>query len=177
MKPHKTQGWLNPACSAEVVAQGASDLCELYQQAPQRWTQEQVRTLSTDEKTGIQALERNAPDKPAQVGQLRKQEYEYRRHGTLCLIANWDVAQGGIVAPTISATRTELDFKTHIEQTVLSDSSVKQWCFVVDQLNTHQSESLVKYVADLECIDTGLLGVKGQSGILQNKSSVLTSDS
>ena len=162
---------LNPRCSAEVVAQGASALCELYQQAPQRWVEQGIRTLSTDEKTGIQALERNAPDKPVQVGQVRKQECEYTRHGTLCLMANWDVAQGGIVQPTLSETRTELDFKRHIEQTVLSDPGVKQWCFVVDQLNTHQSESLVRYVADLACVRGDLLGIKGQSGLLQNMGS------
>lgn len=168
MKPHKTQDWLNPRCPAEVVAQRASELCQLYQQAPQRWQQEGIRTVSTDEKTGIQALERNARDKPLQVGQVRKQEYEYTRHGTLCLLANWDVAQGGIVHPTLSETRTEADFKYHIEHTVLSDPTVKQWCFVVDQLNTHQSESLVRYVADLEGILTDTLGVKGQSGVLRS---------
>lgn len=171
MKPHKIRGWLNPRCSPEVVAQGATALCQLYQQAPKRWAEEGIRTLSTDEKTGMQALERNAPDKPLQVGQVRKQEYEYTRHGTLCLIANWDVAQGGIVQPTLRQTRTEVDFKEHIEQTVLSDPSVKQWCFVVDQLNTHQSESLVRYVFDLEGVDANLLGVKGQSGLLQRMSS------
>jgi len=168
VKPHKTQGWLNPRCSAEVVAQGVGALCQLYQQAPQRWQQEGIRTVSTDEKTGMQALERNAPDKPLQVGQVRKQEYEYTRHGTLCLLANWDIAQGGIVQPTLSDTRTEVDFKNHIEQTVLSDPSAKQWCFVVDQLNTHQSESLVRYVADLEGISAGKLGIKGQSGVLRS---------
>lgn len=171
MKPHKTKGWLNPGCSAEVVAQGASELCVLYQQAPQRWAAQRIKTLSTDEKTGIQALERNAADKMLQVGQVRKQEYEYTRHGTLCLIANWDVAQGGIVQPTLSPTRTELDFKCHIEQTVLSDPSVKQWCFVVDQLNTHQSESLVLYIAALEGISMDLLGIKGKLGHLHTMSS------
>lgn len=100
---------------------------------PQGWVQPGIRTLSTDEKTGIQALERNAPDHPVPVGQVRKQAYEYTRHGTLCLMANWDVAQGGIVQPTLSETRTEADFKRHIELTVLSDPSVQQWCFVVDQ--------------------------------------------
>ena len=40
-----------------------------------------------------------------------------------------------------------------------------QWHFVVDNLNTHQSESLVRYVAEESDLDIDL-GVKGKSGIL-----------
>ncbi len=110
MKPHKTQGWLNPKCTAEELAEGSKKICEAYLQAPEKWATEGIKTISTDEKTGIQALERNAPDLPVKVGQSRKQEYEYTRHGTLCLMANWDVVQGKLISPTISDTRDEIDF-------------------------------------------------------------------
>ena len=78
-------------------------------------------------------------------GQVQRIEHGYDRHGTVCLIANFDVAQGKIVAPTISQTRTEEDFLRHIEQTIASDLKAKQWHFISDNLNTHQSESLVRY--------------------------------
>jgi hypothetical protein len=64
-------------------------------------------------------------------------------------------------------TRTEEDFAAHIKRTVESDPAASQWHFVVDNLNTHQSESLVRYVADQSDIVTDL-GVKGKSGILQS---------
>jgi hypothetical protein len=168
VKPHKTEGWLNPKCSAEELAVGSKRICDVYLNAPNDWAAHQIKTVSTDEKTGIQALERNAPDLPVQVGHVRKQEYEYTRHGTQCLIANWDVSEGKIISSSIGDTRKEEDFVAHIEQTVQSDAAVKQWRFVVDNLNTHQSEGLVLYVAQLVNTPTELLGEKGKSGILKN---------
>jgi len=56
--------------------------------------------------TGIQALERLHPSLPMQPGHVEREEFEYRRHGTLSLIANLDVATGQLVAPSIGPTRT-----------------------------------------------------------------------
>ena len=131
--------------------------------------------MSTDEKTGIQALERAAPTKPmqpgvaGQAGKVERQEYEYIRHGTQCLIANFEVATGKQIAPTIGATRTEPDFVAHIAQTVATAPS-DHWIFIADQLNTHQSESLVRWVAQA-IGSTDDLGEKGKSGILKSMSS------
>ena len=74
-------------------------------------------------------------------GRVEYQEFEYKRHGTCCLLGNFEVATGKLIAPTLSKTRTEADFKTHIEQTLAQDPQ-GEWVFVVDQLNTHKSESL-----------------------------------
>lgn len=147
---------------------GSKRICEVYKEADEKWVKEGVKTISTDEKTGIQALERNAPDLGVRAGKNRKIEYEYTRHGTLCLIANWDVAAGKIISPTIGETRNEEDFLRHIQQTVESDANVKQWRFVADNLNTHQSESLVEWVAQMEGVSAKELGVKGKKGILTN---------
>ena len=123
--------------------------------------------ISTDEKTGIQALERAHPTQPMEPGQVERQEVEYIRHGTQSLIANFDVATGQVLTPSIGATRTEEDFAHHILQTVATDLEA-EWIFVVDQLNTHQSESLVCLVADLGDLDEDL-GEKGQEGILRSQ--------
>jgi len=147
---------------------GSAQICQAYLQAPQRWAEEGLKTVSTDEKTGMQALERNAPDRPLQVGQVCRQEYEYTRHGTLCLIANLDVCAGTILSPSIGETRNEQDFKAHISRTVEEAPEVKKWLFVVDNLNTHQSESLVLWVAELSGLPIDYLGIKGKNGILKN---------
>lgn len=168
MKPHKTKGWLNPKCTAEELAEGCSKICEAYLQAPEKWVKDGIKTISTDEKAGIQALERNAPDLPMRVGQCRKQEYEYTRHGTLCLTANWDVVEGKVINPTIADTRDEIDFQEHLEQTVDSNPLVKKWCFIVDNLNTHKSELLVFWVSELAGTPEEELGIKGKTGILKN---------
>src|SRR2546423_11616628 len=103
-----------------------------------------------------------------QPGHVERQECEYERHGTQTLIANLDVASGQIVAPSIGATRTEADFAAHIAQTIQSDPEAA-WIFVTDQLNTHQSEALVRLVA-AQCDIQEELGVKGKSGHLASMS-------
>jgi hypothetical protein len=90
-------------------------VCELYQQAVELH-QKGVHVVSTDEKTGIQALERLTPTLPMQPTVVDRQEFEYSRHGTQCLIANLEVATGQIIAPSIGATRTESDFLTKRSQ-------------------------------------------------------------
>jgi hypothetical protein len=117
--------------------------------------------------TGIQALERNAKTIPMKPGQPARIEFEYTRHGTLCLIGNWHVVQGQMIAPTVGPTRTEEDFCGHIQKTVATDP-LASWVFVVDNLNIHSSESLVRHVAELEGIEESELGRKGKSGTLKS---------
>jgi putative transposase len=114
--------------------------------------------------TGIQAKERKQPTLPMRPGQVERQEFEYIRHGTQCLIANFSVAEGTIVAPSILDTRKEDDFAAHIQKTIDTDAEA-EWIFIVDQLNTHKSESLVRLVASRCRIDCNL-GIKGKEGIL-----------
>ena len=143
-----------------------ADITQLYLQA-KPLLKEGERVMSTDEMTGIQALERKHPTIGMGPGRVERREFEYIRHGTLTLIANFDVAQGRIVASSMGPTRTEEDFVAHIQQTVASDSEVTRWHFVTDNLNTHQSANLVRFVAAHEGIEDDL-GQKGKRGILKS---------
>lgn len=91
-------------------------------------------------------------------------EYEYKRHGTQTLIANFEIATGQCIAPSLGESRTEEDFVAHIAQTIALDPDAK-WIFIVDQLNTHKSALLVEFVANHCQLDEDL-GVKGTRGIL-----------
>jgi transposase len=115
----------------------------------------------------VQALERLHETKPVGPGLVERVEFEYIRHGTLCLMANFNVATGKIVCPTIGPTRTEADFAAHIDRTIASDPQAG-WIFVADQLDTHVSATLVELVAK-RCGIEDDLGVKGKSGVLKSK--------
>jgi hypothetical protein len=105
-----------------------------------------AHVISTDEKTSIQALEHLFEAKPVRPGLVERVEFEYIRHGTLCLMANFDVATGRVVSPSIGPTRTEKDFVVHVEKTIEVDPEAS-WIFIVDQLDTHVSAGLVELVA------------------------------
>jgi len=143
-----------------------ADVTTLYLQA-QTLLAAGERVVSTDEMTGIQALERKHPTIPLGPGRMERREFEYIRQGTLMFIANFDVAQGHVVASSLGPTRTEKDFVTHIARTVASDPEAMRWHFVTDNLNMHQSESLVRWVAEYDGIEDDL-GQKDTRGILQS---------
>jgi transposase len=126
--------------------------------------------MSTDEMTGVQALQRKYPGLPLVPGKVEHREFEYVRHGTLAFIVNFDVAQGQVVAPSVGKTRTEADFVAHIQRTVATDPHASRWHFVVDNLNIHQSASLVRYVAQVSQAPDDL-GEVGKRGILQSMKS------
>jgi hypothetical protein len=144
-------------------------VCQVYQLAPERHAQGE-RTVSTDELTGVQALERKHPGLPMAPGKVERREFEYIRHGTLSFILSRDVVTGEVVAPTAGPTRTEADFLAHVQSVVVTDPTATRWHFVVDNLNIHLSESLVRWVAVESDLDIDL-GEKGKSGILYTKHS------
>ena len=160
--------WLTPAYEADFDVK-VSDINELYQRAPDLAQQGQ-RIESTDEMTGIQALERTHPDLPLRPGAVAHREFEYVRHGTLTFMFNFDIATGQLVACTANRTRTEQDFLQHLQGRVRAEPQTTQWHFVADNLNIHLSESLVRYVAQVSSLDVEL-GVKGKRGILKSKAS------
>lgn len=171
LQPHRSKYWLNTKeKDPQLFAQQVQTVCQTYLNAPELYFQANTHTISIDEMPGIQATERIEKTIPMQPGQPARIEYEYKRHGTLCLIGNWHVVTGQLLTTTIGTTRTEKDFVRHLHNLVQTDSDAG-WVFVMDNLNIHCSESLVIWIAWLLGIARSTLGFKGKSGILKSVAS------
>lgn len=170
LKPHKSRYWLNTTEKDPQEFQAQVEaVCTCYLEAPLLYQLHNTHTVSVDEMTGVQALERTAPTLPMRPGLVTRIESVYKRHGTLCVIGNLEVTTGEVITPTLGATRTNQDFAGHIAQTVAADPTAS-WVFLVDNLNIHSSEELVRYVAQ-HGESTEDLGKKGVRGILKSQAS------
>lgn len=155
--------WLNPEPDPQADEKIA-DINQLYLTAQQRAERGEA-IVSTDAMTGVQALQPKHADLPLQAGRVVRREFEYIRHGTLSFIVNFHVADGKVGQISAAPTRNEADFLAHVRPTVEAEPQIVQWHFIVDNLNTHQSPSLVRYVANESDLDMDL-GIKDKSGIL-----------
>jgi transposase len=170
LRPHKSRYWLNTTETDPVRFQEqVNAVCATYLEASALENALGTYTISTDEMTGIQALERTAPSQPMIPTKSEHIEFEYMRHGTLTLIGNFPVTTGELIAPSMGPTRTEADFARHIQRTIRTDAEAS-WVFVLDNLNIHCSETLVKGVAKA-CGIEEQLGKKGVRGILKSMAS------
>jgi transposase len=160
--------WLTPPVDDQFDSKVA-DVCAVYHDAL-RLADSGERVISTDELTAVQALERTEKDLPVAPGKVQRREFEYIRHGTRTFILSRDVASGQVIAPWAGPSRTEADFLAHLQGVVASDPTATRWHVVLDNLDTHRSASLVRWVA-AESDLTLDLGIKGQSGILHNRQS------
>ena len=134
LQPHRSKYWLNTKeKDPDVFEQQVQLVCQTYLQAPDLYFQENTYTVSVDEMPSIQALERIKKTIPMAPGKPARIEYEYKRFGTLCLIGNWDVVRGQMIAPTIRQTRTKQDLVWHFYTLIQTDPEAG-WVIVLDNL-------------------------------------------
>lgn len=121
--------WLTPRPDPDFAAK-CIDVCGVYRSAME--AKETTRTVSVDEMSGIQALQRIAPSLPIRPGKVERREFEYVRHGTQALIAHFDVATGK-VGGIVADTRTEADFAAFLEALFASAGPTMGWRIVCDK--------------------------------------------
>jgi transposase len=158
---------LTPA-KDEQFTEKVQSICALYEAASDL-VEQGIEVVSTDELTGVQALERIHPNLPLAPGKVERREFEYVRHGTQTFIVSRKVASGQVLSPSCGPTRTEADLLAHVQQVVATNPDAI-WHVIVDNLNIHQSASLVEWVAKVSGI-TDNLGAKGKRGILHSQAS------
>jgi transposase len=167
LKPFRFKTWLfSPDQADPDFDVRVSTICDAYLNAIDLYNTRGIHTVCIDEQTGIQALERIAPDLLPIPGYAGRREHEYKRHGTIGLFGNFHVPTGQILSPMLRQTRTELDFLENLDN-LMSHDRDGQWRLIMDNLNTHNSEGCVRYVAAVCGIEEDL-GRKGVSGILKS---------
>jgi DDE superfamily endonuclease len=102
---------------------------------------------------------------------VERREFEYIRNGTRSFILSRDIVTGRVIAPYAGPTRTAADFLAHLQAVVATDLAAVRWHVVADNLETHRSESLVRWVAEISGLGDLDLGVKSKSGILASRQS------
>lgn len=165
---YRYEEWLNSIESNpdfEEYMRTVKEICEIYKDSGE-YERNGIVILSTDEKTGIQALKHKHPAKPIKVGSCKRVEQEYERNGKTTLIASRDINSGEII-PMLNPTRKEEDFEAHMKDVFKKYKEANGIVLIMDQLNTHMSESMVKLVAQ-ECKIEEDLGVKEKRGILKS---------
>ncbi len=179
LKPHRSRYWQGLSARMSTDISGRSDAEQVSSMSKPRACWFKGSMLSAwMKKRGFKLRSESTRHNWLHQVASNVERREYDRHGTCCLIASLEVALGQVIAPTIGATRTEKDFAQHIEAVIATDPQAG-WCFIVDQLNTHKSETLVRLVSR-HCNLTLELGEKGQSGILasmESRAAFLTEES
>ena len=167
LQPHRRKYWCFTTEKDHGLFQSqVQEVCQTYLKAKSLYSSNNTRTICVDEMTSLQANEHRAPTKRVRLNQIAKSECQYTRHGTLSLTGSWDVVQGQMIQTTIDQTRDNDDFAKHIEQTIETDPTAS-WVLVVDNLNTHSGEPLVRMIAKRLGIDQNTLGnKKKRKGIL-----------
>jgi hypothetical protein len=148
LKPHRSVYWLN-SHDADFDAK-AQAICQLYVKAPVLYQHGEL-VICTDEKTGMQILQRKHPTIPAQPGKPEKREHEYIRHGTRCLIASFLVPTGKVVWD-LGVTRTSVDFTAHLAHVASQFPDHKRFHWILDNLNTHWSLEVCELLARLNSV-------------------------
>jgi transposase len=158
LQPHRSRYWLKS--HDEDFEAKTLDVCQLYLDSFRLFEKNEL-VVSVDEKTGIQALERLHATLRGCPGQIERREFEYRRHGTRCLIASLLVPTGQIMG-SVTAHRGRWDFVRHIRDVVAKNPQIKKFHWVMDNLNTHWTLELCRYLA----VDSGCW-TKGQEKSLR----------
>lgn len=145
LQPHRSVYGLN-SHDPDFDAQAAA-ICDLYVRSP-RLSQQGELAVSTDEKTGMQILQRKCPTRLARPGHPEKREHECIRHGTRALIASFVVPTGEVVW-NLGPTRTSVDFANHLTTVAHRFRDRSRIAWVVDNLNTHWSLEACRVLARL----------------------------
>ena len=137
IRPWQYRSWIFPRDPDFAVKAGrALDLYDRLWEGQPLGADEYV--ISADEKSQLQALRRRHPDLPPAPERIRRQEFEYRRGGTLAYLAAYDVHAAQVIGRTAPTTGIE-PFGQLVEQVMTTEpyASARRVFWVVDNGSSH----------------------------------------
>jgi transposase len=150
IKPHKVRYYLERRDEA-FEAKMADVLCvyrEVTVLRESRDADTNVAIISYDEKPGIQAIGNTGPDLPPQPGSHSSfaRDHEYRRHGTLSLLAGIDLLTGKVHASIEDRHRSRefVGFLKRLDAAYPADTAIK---LILDNHSAHISKETKAWIA------------------------------
>ena len=139
LQPHRSETF--KLSTDPLFVDKVRDIVGLYLSPPDR-----ALVLCVDEKSQIQALDREQPVLPLMPGVPERRTHNYVRHGTTSLFAALDVASGFVIGKCYKRHRaTEfLDFLKEIDSRVPNDLDVH---IVMDNYATHKTLRIKAWLA------------------------------
>lgn len=134
LQPHRLERYL--ASNDPEFESKAGDVIGLYLKPPQH-----AAIFCVDEKTAIQALDRNDPVLPLSPGRAERHGFEYRRCGTLSLFAALDTKTGAVIGKTASR-HTSLEFVAFLGQIVAHEPAGREIHVIADNQSTHKTKAV-----------------------------------
>jgi transposase len=144
IRPWRVRSWIFPRDPQFAVkAGGVLDLYDRLWEGQSLGADEYV--ISADEKSQLQALRRRHPDLPPAPGRDRRQEFEYRRGGTLAYLAAYDVHAARVIGRTAPTTGIE-PFSQLVEQVMTTEpyASARRVFWVVDNGSSHNGSRSIE---------------------------------
>src|SRR5712672_2345404 len=155
IKPHKVRYYLERR-DADFEPKIAEVLC-VYREvqvlkkaaAKSKNSRTPVAIISYDEKPGIQAIATTAPDLPPVPGTYATfaRDYEYKRHGTLSLLAGIDLLSGKVHALVRDRHRSRefIEFLKLLDAAYPARTAIK---LILDNHSAHISKATKTWLAD-----------------------------
>lgn len=107
-----------------------------------------IITVSVDEKPGVQAISNVAPDLPPKPGKHKSvgRDYEYKRLGTVSILAALDLHSGKIIAQVHDRHRSRefIELLKELDAYYPKESTIR---IVLDNHSAHVSKETMKYLA------------------------------
>ena len=120
---------------------------ELLKSTSENIEEQQITYLSYDEKPGIQAIKNIAPDLPVVPGKYSSlsRDYEYKRLGTVSLLASIDLLTGHVHGQTCNRHRSKefVEHLTYLDSIYNKDVKIKM---ILDNHKAHISKETQQYL-------------------------------